>query len=279
MTRAVVVALLALGALGCARGPALGAARTGTAPRPMDAGAMRVAILEGLAARGFVPEGEAPGDLVARLATGTLRVRIRYDGARYQLTHEPSFHRERPGPEYASHADALRAQIDAQLAGAASRAAPPPAYGVTAPATSAPSAYGMAAPVASTPPLVVRSTRPFWELAIPGMAVFAGTWVANFSTSLALNRGDSLAGQYVGLSFVPLGGPFGQLPTLQWDSVPRWTGIFHPVMGFSQIAGLVVMIVGLAVQVPDAEPQRAAGLRFDVSPVEGGAVAGLGGAF
>ena len=110
--------------------------------------------------------------------------------------------------------------------------------------------------VAERPPPEVRGTHPIWEMVGLGTALFAGSWVANWITSIAVGLSDGL---YVGTSFIPIAGPWVQLTQLEWAVHPRWTGAFHPVIGSIQVTGLVLLVVGATITVPNASPRPTAG--------------------
>jgi hypothetical protein len=90
-------------------------------------------------------------------------------------------------------------------------------------------------------------THPSWVLVGTGIATFAVGWIGQWSMALALARGS---GGLIGTSFIPLAGPwigfaFG-LNTL---------GIALAItFGVTQITGLLLTIIGLAVEERDAMP-------------------------
>ena len=45
--------------------------------------------------------------------------------------------------------------------------------------------------------------------------------VGNWGAALGVGGPD---GEYIGLAFIPLAGPWAQLATLQWAIHPRWAG-------------------------------------------------------
>jgi len=298
--RALVVACLLAG---CSHGAVVGTPRSVPARQAVDPGTMRVAVLRALSADGWSVAEEGPGEVVGQLQSArySIRVRIRYDGARFAVGYESSegldartdaSGRTRVDNRYFRHVERLERGIGGQLA------LLPPGAGIPVPTTygapavtaqgppqpaAVPPAPGTApavAAVAPPPPAPARepvSRRPFWELAAPGISLFAGAWIANWTGALALGGQD----QYLGLSFLPIAGPWAQLPQLEWALYPRWTGIYHPTMGLLQAAGLVMMIVGLVVQVEDddASAEGPALLHFALTPAAGGAELSVGGRF
>lgn len=153
---------------------------------------------------------------------------------------------------------------------------PPPAgpVAVQQPA-SAVTPFVALAPVEPPPaPRPRGPTHPAWELAGTGAVLLAAGWIANWGVALGVGGPE---GAYIGLSFLPIAGPWAQLPTLQWSIHPRWTGVFHPVMAGVQIVGLVLLIAGATIRVSDREEPSAerADLRWTLTPVSLSDGAGL----
>lgn len=299
--RRALVALCLLA--GCGHSSVVGTPRSVPAQRPVDPGAMRVALLGALQAEGWSVEQDTPGEVVGQLQSSrySIRIRIRYDGARFAIGYESSegldartdaSGQTRVDNRYFLHVDRLERRIGGQLA------ILPPGAGIPVPSTygsPAPTAQGPPQPAAVPPPPASApapsiapvapepaprepvSRRPYWELAVPGISLFVGGWIANWAGSIALGGQD----EYLGLSFLPIAGPWAQLPQLEWALYPRWTGIYHPMMGVVQAAGLVMMVIGLVVQVEDGDASAGGPtlLRLAFTPAPGGGELSVGGRF
>lgn len=176
----------------------------------------------------------------------------------------------------------------------ASDAKPPvltlPGFGALPPPAPPGSAWGV--PVPRAAPLEAR-TRQRWELIAPGIVGLVGGYVGWLLTAIVWNSvnntcthspwnpipscsfaGRGPNGGDIWRSFVPLAGPWmsiAESPTL------RGGDLFVPVLaGVAELAGVVMLIVGLATPV-SSEPAtpRPGAVRFDVDASAQSAMARL----
>ncbi|MCC6875984.1 MAG: hypothetical protein IT378_16875 [Sandaracinaceae bacterium] len=90
-------------------------------------------------------------------------------------------------------------------------------------------------------------THPAWAIVAVGLTTFAAFWVADWAMTIPLASGSPNGGGSIGVSFVPLAGPFIQLA---FGPSGLMTALLI-TFGVGQLTGLVLTIVGLAVQEPD----------------------------
>lgn len=295
--RAVLLAALVLSA-GCNRGyrvtgPHVGALAAG----PELA---RASVLRGLATRRFTVESDQPGSVVAVLESANLwlRIEVAYDGASYAIHYRESIgldeRVERDGTtrldsRYRGWIDALATEIErAATMPDTLSSVPPPSTGgevvagaspyvtPTAPPTGSPY-VSPTAPAADNPyePVAREErgpTRLLEEVLWPGVALLGGGWIANWATTIGIAPAGE--GEMIGISFIPIIGPFVQLGYLHWDRYQRWTGLFYPMMALTQITGLILTVVGGTVHIPTGEA-AASTVSFQIVPVASPEMVGL----
>lgn len=91
------------------------------------------------------------------------------------------------------------------------------------------------------------ATHPAWAVVAVGLTTFAAFWVADWAMTIPLASGSPNGGGSIGVSFVPLAGPFIQLA---FGPSGLMTALLI-TFGVGQLTGLVLTIAGLAVQEPD----------------------------
>ncbi len=237
-----------------------------------DAGGYAIAYRESMGLEETVgDDGETRVDaryqaLIGSLASDIERVITLPDTRAFAATAPPGATSAPPVPAAAAPSVAVAPAAGSTGAPPRAAGAPPPSGTYAAPATAGyatstvpttgyvgATGGGYAPPGPATPP---RPTRSLHEVLVPGLVLWLGSWAVNWSITLGISRDPDM----IGLSFLPIVGPFVELGFLEWSLYERWTGLWYPVAGLLQIVGLVMTVVGASVHVPDGEaPATASG--------------------